>query len=524
VSAAKSLVSILLLLVTTFAVAEEKATLKVTSFPSGASVSVDGHMTGKVTPTSMSLPIGNHSVTVAIAGSGWNPDTRIVNITDGKNDLSVTLLPSMSMGPQGPPGPQGPAGPQGPQGLPGVQGPVGPVGAQGPQGPKGDTGAQGPQGLKGDTGAQGPQGLKGDTGAQGPQGLTGDTGAQGPQGNVGPQGPQGLKGDTGATGPQGPQGLTGDTGATGPQGAQGLKGDTGAIGPQGPQGPKGDTGATGPQGLKGDTGAQGPQGDVGPAGPQGPAGTPAPTPLEGDSATTPSQNCATLIVDRPGIASGIYWVAPVSTRPAFRVYCDMVTDGGGWTLVWSNLKGGRGKPATELSWFAAINTLPRFLGDPSSDLESFQVYTGLSLWSALSPNGLLRYDWSAEYRTGIAESARMNYSLNRSSNYALTLTSYVQLAGTAVAGMWSDGHTAGVPVPLGFSTYDADHDGDPGNCSNLYTRTPWWYKACWSGSINGGGELSGNGYPNAAYWSDSAISPGNATTGQGYGNGWMFVK
>src|SRR5947209_1625723 len=95
VSAAKSLI-VILLLATTIAAAEEKekAMLKVTSFPTGASVSVDGHGTGKVTPMSMSLPVGNHSVTVAIAGSGWNPDTRTVGVTEGKNDLSVTLLPS----------------------------------------------------------------------------------------------------------------------------------------------------------------------------------------------------------------------------------------------------------------------------------------------------------------------------------------------------------------------------------------------------------------------------------------------
>src|SRR5215470_16685047 len=104
--------------------------LKVTSFPSGANVAVDGVNTGKVTPMSMSLPVGDHNVVVSIPNSGWNADQRTVTIISGNNDLSVTLLPTLSAGPKG---------------------------DTGPQGPKGDTGAQGPQGPAGADGAQGPQ-------------------------------------------------------------------------------------------------------------------------------------------------------------------------------------------------------------------------------------------------------------------------------------------------------------------------------------------------------------------------------
>jgi hypothetical protein len=67
--------------------------LKVTSFPSGAEVIVDGLGTGKVTPMSVALGEGEHTVTVQIPGSGWQPDTRTVTVVSGNNDLSVTLLP-----------------------------------------------------------------------------------------------------------------------------------------------------------------------------------------------------------------------------------------------------------------------------------------------------------------------------------------------------------------------------------------------------------------------------------------------
>jgi len=98
------------------------ATLKVSSFPSGAQVIVDGVNTGKITPMNVSLPEGDHLVTVQIPGSGWNADTRTVTIVAGNNDLSVTLLPIPIPGPPGPKGDTGEQGIQGPQGIPGTNG------------------------------------------------------------------------------------------------------------------------------------------------------------------------------------------------------------------------------------------------------------------------------------------------------------------------------------------------------------------------------------------------------------------
>jgi hypothetical protein len=73
---------------------------------------------------------------VAVPGSGWNADSRAVTIVSGNNDLSVTLLPALTIGPAGPPGPAGPQGLPGPQGPNGIQGPVGPTGPVGAAGQK----------------------------------------------------------------------------------------------------------------------------------------------------------------------------------------------------------------------------------------------------------------------------------------------------------------------------------------------------------------------------------------------------
>jgi len=113
---------------------------------------VDNVSTGKVTPMSVSLPVGDHTVTVAIPGSGWQADTRTVSIVSGNNDLSVTLLPTVTQGPPGPPGPKGDKGDKGDKGEPGV------AGAPGAKGDKGDPGEPGAAGPSGPAGPPGPPG------------------------------------------------------------------------------------------------------------------------------------------------------------------------------------------------------------------------------------------------------------------------------------------------------------------------------------------------------------------------------
>lgn len=239
-------------------------------------------------------------------------------------------------------------------------------------------------------------------------------------------------------------------------------------------------------------------------------------PKLGELESRPAASCAALLGSRPGIASGTYWLKPPNARAAFRAYCDMTTEGGGWTLVWSNLRGGRGKPVTDIQWAAAINTLPLARGEISADLESFQVFTGLTHWMPLAPAGKLRYDWAPNYRGNIDQRAIMSFSLDPAQNYKIQLTDFVQPVGNAQPGLWL-AHNG-----KQFSTYDADHDEHKENCASLYNNSPWWYTACWSGTINGNGETDAS-HLNGAYWVGSTSSWGVAG-GQGAGNGWIYVK
>ncbi len=151
----------------------QNARLKITSFPPGARVSIDGEEMRKVTPMTADLQVGQHQVRVFAPGSGWNADTQTVQLITGDNELDLTLIPTVTAGPPGPQGPSGFAGAPGPPG---------------PQGPKGDTGSTGPAGPSGANGSQGP------AGPSGPSGPMGASGAQGPAGPTGPPGPQGPPG------------------------------------------------------------------------------------------------------------------------------------------------------------------------------------------------------------------------------------------------------------------------------------------------------------------------------------------
>ena len=58
-------------------------------------------------------------------------------------------------------------------------------------------------------------------------------------------------------------------------------------------------------------------------------------PRDGKSKLTASVSCLQILDDSYSTGNGVYWIDPNggSTDDAFQVFCDMVTDGGGWTRV-----------------------------------------------------------------------------------------------------------------------------------------------------------------------------------------------
>ena len=250
------------------------------------------------------------------------------------------------------------------------------------------------------------------------------------------------------------------------------------------------------------------------------------------------RSCSDLHIGSGGtLASGVYDIdpdGPSTGLGAVKFYCDMTNYGGGWTLVWSNTRGGTNKPVTSLTYTLATTGGPRcstansstsdFTGACSmisSNKEGFNYFIGLNHWNNLGRTKKymeFRYQWSHDY--GQATQQEVTAALQKfdsALNYTLYLTNLVTRIGARQPGIYT--YHSGRPL----STYDADNDAYGASCSALYSNTPFWYTACWSGNISGGGENLGQSYYNGAYWDSSSQSWGS-TGGDGAGNGWYYVR
>lgn len=240
-------------------------------------------------------------------------------------------------------------------------------------------------------------------------------------------------------------------------------------------------------------------------------------PTVGLTSSNPAKTAKEIRASGKDAISGVYWLKPDGMNTAFQCYCEF-DEFGSWMLVWSNLRGKTGRPTTSMTWSTATTLAsPIVHGTISANKELFEVYTPLSSWNKMMKDvkGKLKYEWRHDYNAPYRDKMLICDidPFTSADSYKLKLSNATK---DTDAGLFQYHNNRP------FSTYDSDHDAYVSNCPNLYSKTPWWYGACWSGSINGGGENSGSGYVNGAYWKDSVKAWGTSN-GNGGGNGWIFI-
>jgi hypothetical protein len=203
------------------------------------------------------------------------------------------------------------------------------------------------------------------------------------------------------------------------------------------------------------------------------------------------RSCKEIKDANPEAVDGIYTIDPDGGggMDSFDCYCDMTTDGGGWTLVLLSNSEVEGCPSP--FWTEAVNNV-NLNGALSTDVTSYDLFLGVRHWNFLGASARLDM---GESPSSLTHRAYYDFSLDESNSYALVMSNEfitIHAEGTASPGMYT--YHNGRPL----STRDVDHDDYGTNCSNNFGNSVWWFGACWSGSFWGGG---GEIFQDAPYWS-----------------------
>ena len=162
--------------------------------------------------------------------------------------------------------------------------------------------------------------------------------------------------------------------------------------------------------------------------------------------------------------SGVYKIS-IDTLKPISVYCDMDTDGGGWTVIQ------RRRDGTTNFDTQGWRSYKQGFGDKTNNF-----WLGLDMIHKLTAKGVTFRVDITYLHTEKRQFAKYNTFRvgNEVSGYRLQVAGYSGNAGDHL--QYHNG--------MRFSTKDRDNDKWPSNCAVTYGNA-WWHKACVNSNLNG---------------------------------------
>ncbi|CAK8687757.1 unnamed protein product [Clavelina lepadiformis] len=174
-----------------------------------------------------------------------------------------------------------------------------------------------------------------------------------------------------------------------------------------------------------------------------------------------SRSCKDVLPRYDDEEGGVYNIFPFNGRSGIDVYCDHVTDGGGWLVFQKRIDGSED---FYRGWNDYVNGFGKLDGE---------FWLGLEVLHQLTKNGSYQlrvdmedFDGETKYVT------YRNFVVGPGGGYNLTVSGFKGNTGSAL--------NSGVS----FSTHDRDQDLYGANCAERF-KGAWWYTACHSANPNG---------------------------------------